>query len=202
MNEEKARAVEVIHKDLTMGGEVILSKDCLVVKGGSEIRNHWYNSPQKTDDFFASVPLERIEKVFTANNRKNEKYREMCEKLKLDYKRRVGIVVVVNKNEEGRMRVLIFAPQTSPDFRKEEANRKFGDAMRMAAGGIPSPIVYDWQLRTALRWVQWINEAIQNRKIAILEQGGLVQAWKCEYCQTLNEAKREGCSHCGSPRRK
>lgn len=73
--------------------------------------------------------------------------------------------------------------------------------MRIAAGGIPSSS-YNFQLKTALRWVEWIKEAVQNRKIAVLEEGGLTMAWKCAYCQTLNEPKQEKCLHCGAPRRK
>lgn len=86
MTEEKPKA-EVLHYGLTMGGEVILQNDCLIVKGGKEIQAHWYSSPVKTDDFFKSVPLEKIEHVLAINNRKEEMYRKFCEKLKLNYKK-------------------------------------------------------------------------------------------------------------------
>jgi uncharacterized paraquat-inducible protein A len=45
------------------------------------------------------------------------------------------------------------------------------------------------------RWADAVN-------LQIAKMDDMVQAWKCSYCQTLNEAKEERCSHCGSPRRK
>jgi len=198
---------EILHQGLTMGGEVILTKKSLDVKSGGEIKNHWYNSPEKTGNYSMSMPLEKIDNVIMFNNRKNERYRKYCEKLKLDYKRRVAIVASFVKNPQAKdpkwkVVSFCFAPQTSPEHRKQEAQRKFSDAMIMAAGGVGSLYEPDWQLRTAQRWVEWIKEAIQNRKIALLQEGGLTMAWKCAYCNTLNDAEKERCSHCGSPRRK
>jgi hypothetical protein len=188
---------EVIHSSFTMGGEVFLSKTHLAVRGHGEVSSHWYTSPQKVPDFFASIQLEGITRIFSTNNRKDEVYKEFCKVLKLDYKTRIAVVVAVFKTKEGKETVRAFAPKADSDFKKEALNRNLAYGM----GGIPMT-AYDPQVRTANRWVQWIKEGIQNRKIEVLEQSGLVQAWKCGYCSTLNEAEKEKCLHCGAPRSK
>jgi DNA-directed RNA polymerase subunit RPC12/RpoP len=56
------------------------------------------------------------------------------------------------------------------------------------------------QGRLANNWISKIQNAVRDRQIALLQKD-TIEAWKCKYCETLNDAEKESCSHCGSPRR-
>ena len=57
------------------------------------------------------------------------------------------------------------------------------------------------QIRLAGSWVTKIQNAAVEKEIADLRSSAFIKAWKCGYCETLNDAEKENCSHCGSPRR-
>ena len=189
----------VIHSTPTYSGEVSLTKTRLMVEDREKVDSHWWNPVQAALRGSMAIPLENIEGVRSANDKATlEWYREFCDRLKINHKKGVAIVMLKFRWKD-KSKVYAFAPKTAADYKMQGSMAM----LAVAGGGVPmGAAMYDQQVRTANRWVQWIKEAIRDRKIAVLEEGGLVQAWKCTYCQTLNEAKKEKCSNCGAPRRK
>jgi hypothetical protein len=187
--------MDPIHYGLLTTGKIFLTRDRLITVWQDKVRYHWWEDNKIVSKPSFVIPLERIEKVFSTNDKKWEPYRKMSEKLKARGKALVGMVLFKDKDKKERM-FFFFAPKAEIS-QAEAINR-----VMAAAAGYPSfSSTGDLQVRTANKWAQMIKEAVQSRKIAILEERGLTQAWKCEYCETLNDVEKERCSHCGSPRR-
>jgi len=175
--------VDSIRHCETTSGKVFLTRDRLIVMDALE--------PKRT----FCIPLENIDRVYSTYDKNWSVYNMADERQNFHGK----CIIALHLKLKDKPFWFCFAPRTDPDY-KMQGNMAMLSAL---SGGFPSGNgIYDQQVRTANRWQQLIKEAIQARKVTLLEQGGLVQAWKCPYCQTLNDAKSERCSHCGSPRRK
>jgi hypothetical protein len=175
--------VDTIRYCETTAGKVFLTRDRLIELESSE--------PYRTH----CIPLENIDRVHSTYDKNWSVYKALDERQHFHGK----CIVALHLKLKDKAFWFCFAPKTDSDYKMQ------GNMAMLSAlwGGFPSSNgIYDQQVRTANRWQQLIKETIQARKVILLEQNGLVQAWKCEYCQTLNEAEKEKCSYCGSPRRK
>jgi hypothetical protein len=125
------------------------------------------------------IPLETIKKVYLANDKKLAKLTNSG--------KRMQVVIALDKGG------YVFAP-------KEQVT--ISDKIELLSRVLGNPPIRALQSQGQLaeNWVLQIENAVRDKKIMDLQKD-TIQAWKCKYCETLNEAEKEKCSNCGSPRR-
>lgn len=152
---------------------------------------NWHSNPKKEapEHPVIEIPLESVKAVDYTRNKNLDLYKKLT--VMLGSKGWTGLLNLPLIAVTDGKNIYPFVPEESIDPSPIFNSPKLLSSVKSSERSMEA---------TAKNWVYRITNAVRNRKIEALHQG-LIKAWECRYCKTINEMEDERCSYCGSPRR-